>query len=95
MRVVADTDPDAVDGWMVATCLLDPVLTEEEATAWLEGAPIDEAAAIILPILRLSGLTDSAERDTYLQFRGDRPGDGVRPGGTPRDDGGPPPAGDQ
>lgn len=81
MAAMADTDKDAVDGWMVAKCLLDPVLTVEEATAWLDSAPVDEAAAVILPMLELSGLVEGADKKAYAQFRGDGSGGRVRPGG--------------
>lgn len=95
MHALQETDPDAVDGWMVAKCLLDPALTPEEATAWLDSAALEEAAAVVLPILDLSGLVEDAAKRAMFQFRGDGPGSGVHPGGTAGDDGGPARAGDQ
>lgn len=89
MHGLQENDPDAVDGWMVSKCLLDPVLTPEEATDWLEAAPLDEAAAVVLPILDLSGLTEGFGKQTMLAFRGKRSGGGVHPGRDAGDDGGP------
>lgn len=94
MYVMKDTDPDAVDGWLLHKCLLDPVLTQDEATVWLEAAPLGEAADVLLPILELCGLVEESAKKTYAQFRGDGPGLRVPPGGAAGDDGGPPAGGD-
>lgn len=95
MYSMRESDPDGVDGWLLSKCLVDPVIGQEEATAFLDAAPLAEAAAVLLPILELCGLVEDSAKKTYAQFREDGPGLRVPPGGEAGDDSGPPPGGDE
>ena len=95
MYSMRETDPEGVDGWLLSKCMVDPVISQAEASEFLEAAPLGEAAEVLLPILELCGLVEDSAKKTYAQFRGDGPGLRVPPGGEAGDDGGPPPGGDE
>lgn len=55
-----DTDAAGAERTMLATAMLDPVLTEDEAGMWQEAATAGELKGIIEVIGRLSGLNEGA-----------------------------------
>lgn len=62
--------------FILAACMVDPALTEEDVAAWQKASPPDEINQVALEINRLSGVTPEAAKEAYKSLRGD-PGTGV------------------
>lgn len=63
-------DPLEIEAYMIATALVDPVLTPDEVRAWQESAPGSEMNAVMAAINRLSGTEGSSQRDKYKSVPG-------------------------
>lgn len=86
MRKVPEDDAAAVERYMLRHGLVEPVLTPEEIVQWQEASPAGELDPVTDAIADLSGVKKEAPRQAYEQFRDDRPGVGIRPGGEAGDD---------
>lgn len=65
-------DPDLTERRVLAMCLVDPQLTEEEAGQWQNTAPAGLILDVVAVINRLSGLAGRAERaekEAYKSLR--------------------------
>lgn len=51
--------------WMLATCMVEPTLTEEEARQWMTGSNAGELEPVTDKIAKLSGLVKDADKETY------------------------------
>lgn len=82
-------DVESMERRVVALGMVDPVMTEDEVEQWQRNSPAGEMEAVSAKINELSGLTKTAEKAAYAEFR-DEPGSGVRdvPGAEAGDDGG-------
>jgi hypothetical protein len=83
-------NPEAGEVFVLATGLVDPVLSEDEVRQWQAAATSAEVEEVTTAILGLSGLLGDAIGDARRSFR-PQPGaaDGVPPGPDVGDDGGP------
>src|SRR5262245_19970765 len=70
---VADADPEVVERHMVATGLVDPVLTVAEVAKWFTAASAAEAQPVIRAISELSGTGEDAPKSGVPEVR-DEPG---------------------
>lgn len=95
IKKIPDGDSSAAERYMLRHALVEPALSPEEIAQWQEISPAGELEAVTTAIAELSGMNPEAPRQAYDQFRGDGPGDGVRPGGEAGPDGGGAPGDDQ
>jgi hypothetical protein len=82
-------DVMAMERRVVSLGMVDPPMTEHEVEQWQRNSPAGEMEAVSVKINELSGLTKTAEKAAYAEFR-DEPGPGVRdvPGPEAGDDSG-------
>lgn len=59
------TDTLAREAFIVATGMVDPVMTKADVLDWQAAAPAGELDPIALRIGELSGLLESSEKDAY------------------------------
>lgn len=64
---VTALDGLAYERKMLSLCLIDPVLTEDEAAEWQTTAPVSEFMAVISEINRLSGFDKQATKDEFKE----------------------------
>lgn len=69
-KVKADGDQDLFEYLVVSAALVDPVMTPEEVTSWLEGAPAGDSVAVMGAINELSGLSEEAAKRGVPEVRG-------------------------
>lgn len=62
------SDLVAVERRMLAAGLVDPVLSENEVKRWQEASPAGELEALTLKISELSGMTETAAKEAYVEF---------------------------
>ena len=65
--------PEETERKILAMCMVDPQLTEEEAGQWQNAAPAGEILDVVEAINRLSGLAgrqERAEKEAYKSLRG-------------------------
>jgi hypothetical protein len=54
----------------LVTCLVDPVLTEDEVRQWQEASSAGEIEPVTRVISRLSGMDEKAAKEAVKRFRG-------------------------
>lgn len=88
-KTTAKGDVDAMERRVMSIGMVDPPMTEDEVKQWQTSSPAGEMEAVSTKINELSGLTKTAEKAAYAEFR-DEPGPGVRdvPGAEAVDDSG-------
>lgn len=62
-------DSGLVERKVIAASLVDPVLTVEDVARWQVAAPAGELTGLIEAIQELSGLSDGAAKQAYVDFR--------------------------
>jgi hypothetical protein len=91
IKIISDREERGKDSesWIIATCLLDPELSEEDAQRWLDVAQFGEIETLTDAINALSGIGKYANKESYKSLP-DQPDAGVRPlpSGEAVDDGG-------
>lgn len=68
----SDGDPEITERRVLAACMTDPQLTEEEVAQWQATAPAGVVLDVVTAINRLSGLAgrqERAEREAYKSLR--------------------------
>lgn len=64
-----DIEPDVLERRLLASALVDPVLTSDEVAEWHSAAPASEIQPVVEAVIRLSGLEVDAPKQAYKQFR--------------------------
>lgn len=64
-----DAETDAREAWFLAKGLVDPDLSEDEATAWRKAAVSGEVNAVLTRIMELSGLLEDSPKRAYKSVR--------------------------
>ena len=65
----AEDEPLLMERYMLATALVDPVLTQDEVARWQSVSPADEMTPLVHKINELSGIGKPAEKAAYEAFR--------------------------
>lgn len=69
--------------------VVDPALSEDEVSGWLQAASFDELDPVLTKIGQLSGLMDDSAKEVYREFEADPEAEfRVPPGGEAGPDGG-------
>lgn len=70
LHTLKDVDTGVGERKVLAACLVDPVLTEEEVLRWQRAAGVAELSGVVDRILELSGLLDGADKSGLPGVRG-------------------------
>lgn len=70
MRKIAGDDGARADAVALSMGLVEPKLTEDEATRWMRARPAGESTSACARIRDLSALNDDAPRAAYKSLRG-------------------------
>jgi hypothetical protein len=68
LKVRSSADVATIERRMIAAACLDPVLTVDEVKRWQLASPAGELEPITEKITELSGMTDGAAKEAYLEF---------------------------
>lgn len=88
-QIQKGTDTGDVERKILACGMVEPQLSQTDVRRWQDSCPAGEIDPVVDKIRELSGLSDDAEKEAVLAFRGEPVG-GVRvlPSGEAVDDGG-------
>lgn len=62
LHTLKDKDTGAGERKVIAACLVDPVLTEDEVLTWQQNSGAAELSVVVDKIMELSGLSDGADK---------------------------------
>lgn len=63
-------DHDRAEILFISKALVDPEMTPDEVTEWLDGAPAGDSVAVMTVVSRLSGLEEGAQKSGHAGVRG-------------------------
>ena len=65
----ADGDPNKAERITLATCMVDPEMTEKDVEEWQKVSPPAEINAVAMVVNRLSGIGPDAPKEAYKSIR--------------------------